>query len=157
MEIKHIKDVANLDDVVLTFEVRRVVEDGKTAYVSDVEIRTADGKETRLENVSLRELFFYLGQAVLSAEDMECVDKYIYEYNKLSLARRGATIDPEDPGYISYCIPRKNSEAKAEFRMHTRDGYTKYKSFDELYEDAKIVADRTFESAIIKAAFSHES
>lgn len=158
MEIKHIKDGANLDNMILTFAVRKVNEDGKTTYVSDVEITTADWKKTRLKNVSLRDTLYHFGQAVLSSEDMEYVDKYIYEYNKIYMAGRGTRINPDCPGYLSYHIPRKNIDTEKEFHLHTGDGYRNYKSFDELYKDAKKNAtNKTYENAMRDLMFQRQA
>ena len=154
MKINDIKEIAGLDDISIHLAVRQESKDGKTVYVSDATITTRDWEKSHLENVSLRDVLFNLGKAVLSAEDMAIVDKYIYEYNKIDIARRGGLADLLAPGYLSYIIPRKAPDAKDEFQLHFSNGYSRYHTLEELYRDAKTSAvNKTLANAVRSLMF----
>ena len=126
-----------MDDISLMFAVRKNMGKGKENYISDLEITTKDGKTTCLKNVSLREVLFCLGEAVMSAEDMEVINKYIYEFKKCILAKEGFDVDFNNPGYMEYQIPGIDSKLKKEFQLDFGGGYRRYETLEKLYNDAK--------------------
>lgn len=137
MEIKNIQDIANLDDIRLMFAVRKNMGKGKENYISDLEITTKDHKTTFFENVSLREVLFHLGESVKSAEEMEVIDKYIYEYKKCVLAKEGFDVDFNNPGCLVYQIPGVKSKLQKEFQLGFGGGFRRYETLEELFNDAK--------------------
>lgn len=151
MEIKKIQDIAKLDNIALQFAVSKNMGEGDQNYNSDVVVTTKDWKTVSLSNISLRDALFCLGEAVLSAEDMEIINKYVYECKKC--LERG-NVDFNCPGYIEYHYSRVG---RKEFYLDFGGGYRKYQTLDELYKDAKEhKASKKFERVVNNALYGYE-
>ena len=151
MEIKKIQDIENLDDITLQFAVSKNMGEGDQNYNSDVKITTKDWKTVSLSNISLRDALFCLGEAVLSAEDMDMINKYVYECKK---CLEKDNIDFNCPGYIEYHYSRAGIK---EFHLDFGGGYRKYKSLEELFKDAiEHKASKKFERVVDSVIYGFE-
>ena len=147
MEMKSIEEIKDIKNATIGFAVRKIGDKKNIKYVADVKIQTPERKNLIIKNTSIREVLYYLGEAILNQEDMDAISQYVYEYNKWLLLEGGEDVDLDWPGYMDY----GSVFGKKEIHLNNCLGYVKYYYLKDMAEDAHHhIASKRFEEALLK-------